>query len=339
MLSSNVWKNYIYSAELVWVRATSTSRKTIFFNDALLDSTDPRVRSFPFTTKRPTLAEISRCYRELTTIEPSLYIPPSKEIEKESSLNFEKIKTHLQIELEPISAVILEVPQIKLIEMVTKGRNQALVAFLLQNPSIDINQTFPHSGSLITYLHLASIEGEPEIINTLLEHDANPTILHKNKPAFELCSTKECRDVFRRFMYRFPTKWRYQDACIPTELTPEMEDRHKEREKERKGKDRERMKNRKVAVDTKLEIIKPEPQHTKSRSAVTKISQTQLQSIGMTPEARLKIDREKRAMAVESRMRTRSSRCSNCEKPVDAESFEKGGYRYCSMECIKVSPL
>ena len=40
----------------------------IYFDQSVLDSNDERIRTIPFTTKRPTNAEVLRCFNELITI-------------------------------------------------------------------------------------------------------------------------------------------------------------------------------------------------------------------------------------------------------------------------------
>lgn len=56
LLSS--WKNELEGCDLIFIRATGTTNKrTLFgYEGAVLKSNDPRIRGFPFTTRRPVLS-------------------------------------------------------------------------------------------------------------------------------------------------------------------------------------------------------------------------------------------------------------------------------------------
>jgi len=67
------------------------NRTTFFYKDSPLDLKDTRIRKIPFTTKRPTLVEILRIYRDLCMLE----FNPS--IQKKQQ-NIPKEKTKLKVE-------------------------------------------------------------------------------------------------------------------------------------------------------------------------------------------------------------------------------------------------
>jgi hypothetical protein len=54
------WKTELESCELIFIRATGTTNKrTLFgYDGAILKSNDPRIRGFPFTTRRPVLTTL-----------------------------------------------------------------------------------------------------------------------------------------------------------------------------------------------------------------------------------------------------------------------------------------
>jgi hypothetical protein len=52
------WKDYLEKCEFIFIRATgTTNRRTLFgYEGAVLRSNDPRIRGFPFTTRRPVIS-------------------------------------------------------------------------------------------------------------------------------------------------------------------------------------------------------------------------------------------------------------------------------------------
>ena len=68
------WKGMVDTAELLFIRATgSTNRRTLFgpYEGQVLHNNDPRNRSFPFSTRRATQAELIRSFTELTRVKTS----------------------------------------------------------------------------------------------------------------------------------------------------------------------------------------------------------------------------------------------------------------------------
>jgi hypothetical protein len=55
------------TVQLIFVQ-TSVASRAVFFTDTPLDRRDPRVRSVPFETRRPTQQEISRAYAKLHAV-------------------------------------------------------------------------------------------------------------------------------------------------------------------------------------------------------------------------------------------------------------------------------
>ena len=69
------WRAMIEGCELLFVRATGTAnRRTLYgpYEGQVLRSGDPRSRTFPFTTRRATQAELVRAFGELTRVKVRL---------------------------------------------------------------------------------------------------------------------------------------------------------------------------------------------------------------------------------------------------------------------------
>lgn len=213
---------------------------------------------------------------------------------------------------------------------------------LLEDSKIDINQEFFDDDDGITLLHIASSCGRSEIVKYLLEAGANPTLkIMERDPtktyskkfimligmtAYDMASDKETRNVFRRFYYQEQEKWNYQEAHIPSYLSPEMEEeaaRKKQKKKTEKKRKTQAQKQKKL---NKNKTIKEESENDEaekgrsaeedndsdkskssgSKSVLKKFRPTTLQSFGMSPEMRKKLDREKRAQAAMARLKNSS---------------------------------
>lgn len=162
--------------------------------------------------------------------------------------------------------------------------------------------------SLSTALHYAAKANNSAFIHQLLLHGANPCItdLH-GRPPYYLCQTKDARNVFRRYMSDFPTKWDYAMAKIPSALTSEMEDQQREKEREKKKKARARQKEKKK--QQKAEIAAAEAQ---------------------AAAAELEAQKAKRIHAKLS-----DSRCNQCQEKLKnlRDAIHRLDYVYCSTKC------
>ena len=68
------WKEWIDSAELLFIRASgTTNRRTLFgpYEGQVLSTKDERIRGFPFNTRRATQSELMRAFVELTRVKIS----------------------------------------------------------------------------------------------------------------------------------------------------------------------------------------------------------------------------------------------------------------------------
>ncbi|KAF9526134.1 hypothetical protein CPB83DRAFT_858397 [Crepidotus variabilis] len=190
------WAEEIADCDRIWVRA-STSNRRIFYNyeGAHWTKEDPRLRGFPFPTRRPTQSELSRCLLELTRPKISHFteqellaqdeaylasLPKARPILPSASHPMEKEKLPKAPKLSKDEEAIRE-KWSRLLEMVSKNRVEALKAFLeregpsLGGPDAPIPEwTNERKG---TILQVAVSAGNEEITCWLLEEgNADPTI-------------------------------------------------------------------------------------------------------------------------------------------------------------------
>ncbi|KAK3844539.1 MAG: hypothetical protein J3R72DRAFT_398006 [Linnemannia gamsii] len=295
------WSHWIKQSECVFVHAPGNNRKVLYYENSVLSAAEKqgRLRSIPFMTRRPTLTELKRAYQELTTVKVSVLTKEALERQAQAEQDaLEKAHEAKSVAAAKdgsvggakgaaaMTAVVPEAPAelLKLIELVKKGRAEAMSSHLLKH-GIDPSQLLSLSTSTEydirrtpTILHLAAHHGQAQVVKLLLEkHHADPTtttlsaqaVAEKGDEeeggedegavasgssftAYDIAKDKETRNAFRRAMALLPDSWDWIGlAHVPSALTPEMEadQERKAKEKTRKLLDaeRERKKTREVS--------------------------------------------------------------------------------------------
>ncbi|KAJ3337794.1 hypothetical protein HDU91_001374, partial [Kappamyces sp. JEL0680] len=313
------WRDLIALSELLFIRTPATLKGHVFFDKQILDQADSRVRSFPFITKRPTLTELFRCFHELTEVKIRSCKPEQPAPAKQAK---------------PVSSTAqLDEAIRKCIDSIKRGKLDLLKQFVLDG--VDINCKLGDANG-VSLLHVAASAPHADVVEWLLENGADPTARGTQSYAkpYDESVSKENRDVFRRFMASHPDRWNYDDTNIPGPLTSEMEQKAKLREVDRKKRQKERKKAEQLEDAASLSALSLEPQAPMPVS--TLVSKSLKEQIGITPEMRQRMDREKRALAAEARARVQKNQCSQCGKSLSGiATFDKSIYRYCSMECLK----
>ncbi|KAG0201323.1 hypothetical protein BGX28_005817 [Mortierella sp. GBA30] len=205
------WSQWIQQSEFVFMHAPGNNHQTLYYEGSSITKAERegRVRSIPFVTRRPTLAELKRVYEELATVKVKVEMTlgsdsdvevdfkEAHEVEEEEeedvlsdalegsvasnistrSCDF-KEETPLQQQLTAEAPSDLR----KLIHMVMKGRAEAMSNYLSRT-GMDPSRLLPdmptwgyNRARTPTLLHLASLHGQAGIVQQLLErYHANPT--------------------------------------------------------------------------------------------------------------------------------------------------------------------
>lgn len=320
------WKEMIDSAELLFIRATGKTNKRILFekyDNHVLKQNDPRLRGFPFNTRRATQGELMRCFKELTRIKVSEIDEAAlaaaaaaaeakkKEDSKPSTPRPQPQKQKLSKEEEE---ALLHTSQIQ--ALVRRSKVPALMSYLSNN-SISPTFTFtpadsPQNFRCPTPLHLAANLNSPAVVTALLTRaEADPTTVNnEGRTPFELAGDRSTRDAFRISRHELgESKWDWAAAKVPSALSKADADGRAERE--RKVAEEEESNRRKTDLDRlKKEDIEREAQQRASKGgrtlgAVEKTAAEKRdeETRGMTPEMRMRLERERRARAAEERFR------------------------------------
>ena len=195
-------------------------------------------------------------------------------------------------------------------------------------------------GDVTTALHIASQSGHKQVIATLLEHGADPTLKDRQKKTpYNLAPDRETRNTFRRFQAKWPNLYNWTNASIPTNdlFTPEEEARQEEKRKEKRRAQRQ-IKNKKES------ILKQQ------KAAIQKEEEERIAFLNLS-------DREKRALAAERRILASNTtktaddktldatnklaglsiqRCYQCGVDITGKTpFEYQNFRFCTTSCVK----
>lgn len=329
------WKPWIDSSELVFVRATgSTNRRTLFgpYDGQVLTAKDPRLRGFPFSTRRATQSELMRAFVELTrvkirTIDP---VALAREAEEAAAAASKAQAQAQQAANKQASAsrppkpskqdeeALLHTTQLQ--ALIRRSKAPAVVQYLQTN-SLDPNFRFhppEQNHHAPTPLHLAAASNSPACVSALLtKASSDPTILNADgKPAFDLAGDRATRDAFRLARATLgETRWPWNAANVPAALSQAEADARTAREKEEKAAEEAAEKARREKETERLRKAdeeKAEQGREKKfgtgrtlmqKPAMTAEERRMEDARGMTDEMRMRLERERRARAAEERIR------------------------------------
>lgn len=321
------WKSMIDTSQLLFVRASgSTNRRTLFgpYEGQILRQNDNRLRSFPFSTRRATQSELMRSFAELTRIkisqvdEAALLAAAEITVSKESSKPSKGITSSAQPttpKLSPEDATAtLHTTQVQ--ALIRRSKAPAMLSYLTNNSLPPSFLFFPpqQNHHAPTPLHLSASSNSPALVLALLlKAGADPSPLNgDSKPAFDLAGDRPTRDSFRIARHELgEEKWEWDAAHIPPPLS--KEDAEKRGEREQRDADNAEAERRKAETE-RLEreeaerMVKGMTRKAGSGRSLGAVEKTgaekrEEESRGLTPEMRMKLERERRARAAEERMR------------------------------------
>ncbi|KAK2749835.1 hypothetical protein FQN57_005249 [Myotisia sp. PD_48] len=317
------WKAMIDESQLLFIRATGTTNRRILFGPyegQVLKRSDPRIRSFPFSTRRATQAELMRGFTELTRVkvsridEEALAAEEAKRVDTASKSpqppRSQQQKPKISKDDE---AAMLHTSQIQ--ALIRRSKAPALLSYLSTNSIPPDFRFYPENSSQnyhsSTPLHLAASSNSPAIVNALLlKAKADPGQLNDDgKPPFDLIGDRITRDAFRVARHELGEEaWDWDAAHVPAGISREQATSRQEEEKKaadnaelkRRKEERERLKTEVLPV---LSSRGQSAGRTLASLPKTGAEKREEESRGMTPEMRMRLERERRARAAEERFR------------------------------------
>ena len=318
------WKDLIGASQLVFVRATGSSNRRILFGpyeNQVLRQNDPRNRTFPFSTRRATQAELMRAFVEITRVktsevdETALAMAAATAAQSEYDRAASEAKGPILQAKAKVSkeeeVANLHTTQIQALIRRSKapallsylGSNSLSPNFLFHPPSTQANHHAP------TPLHLASsINSSAVVLGLLTKAGADPSVVNmEGKPAFDLAGQRGTRDAFRVARSELGEgKWNWNAAHIPPPLSQAEVDKREEREREKADKaELERRKTEEDRLRNEVQVLDVGSKKAgRGPGAAEKTAEERREEEGrgMTPQMRMMLERERRARAAEARL-------------------------------------
>ncbi|KAK5998866.1 tRNA endonuclease vms1 [Cladobotryum mycophilum] len=311
------WKGLLDTSELLFIRATGmTNRRTLFgpYDGQVLQHNDARIRGFPFSTRRATQNELMRSFIELTRLKIR-EIDPEKEAKETEKGTATPPKTPSTKPAKPKlteeeETALLHTSQLQ--ALIRRSKLPALLTYLTKNqisPDFEFHprEQNHHAPRL---LHFAAAQNSaPLVLGILARGGADPLIKNEEgKTAFELAGDRSTRDAFRVARSELgESKWDWDAANVPPAMTKTEADGRDEREK---GEAQKKEADRRKAEEERLRLEGPKVNDKKGKGSVlgaglakTPQERREEEARGLTPEMRMKLERERRARAAEERMR------------------------------------
>lgn len=321
------WKDLIDASQLIFVRATGSSNRRILFGpyeNQVLRPTDSRNRTFPFSTRRATQAELMRAFVEITRVkvsevdEAALSMAVAVAAQSEADRAKSQVKAPILQAKSKLSkeeeAANFHTTQLQ--ALIRRSKAPALLSYLVNNslspdflfypPSTQANHHAP------TPLHLASSINSPAIVLALLtKAGVDPSVVNgEGKPAFDLAGDRGTRDAFRVARSELgEEKWKWNVAHVPAPLSKAEADKREERERAEAGKaELERRKAEGDRLRSEIRVI--DSGSKKAGRGLVVVEKTaeerrEEDGRGMTPQIRMMVERERRARAAEARFERR----------------------------------
>ncbi|KPI41509.1 uncharacterized protein AB675_9149 [Cyphellophora attinorum] len=318
------WREQIDSAELIFVRATGSQNRRILFgpyDGQVLTSRDKRLRGFPFSTRRATQAELLRSFQELTRLKVSTVVEVIPEPAKVKAPPPKAVKP--VVERPKISkedeAAQLHTSQLE--NLVRRSKAPAVLLYLSKNevsPNFRFYPPAQHHHAP-TPLHLAASTGSAAVVTALLlKAKADPAMQNDDgKPPYDLAGDHRTRDAFRVARHDLGEDAHdWTAAHVPAGMTQAEAAERAEAEKtsgasaeaERRKADLERIKQEEEQrAASKMERKGGAGKSLGSAAEKSGSEKREEETRGLTPEMRMRIERERRARAAEERMRKMQS--------------------------------
>ncbi|KAA8915883.1 hypothetical protein TRICI_001976 [Trichomonascus ciferrii] len=304
------WKSHISSADNIYIRANGKTNRAVIANydNAPISTRDPRVKNLPFSTSRATSTAVKRAWVELTTA--NVVDKPKIKTPKPTPSPSPAPQTKQQEKPAPKQLSPEETHTNELIGFIKKSRSPRITAYLKTHKLSPDFRFEPESQytATPTPLFYAASHGMHHVVQTLLTTlNADPGVKNINgRYPYEVTdrSTKDAFQLARQTLGE--TKWDW-DACKvgPPLSKKDIEERAaKEKAELDKSRKQEMEKMEKEEKERKLQnTINKHGQGKKLASNVVTSVGQDAGLRGLSEEARMRLERERRARAAEARFK------------------------------------
>ncbi|ODQ67092.1 hypothetical protein NADFUDRAFT_12406, partial [Nadsonia fulvescens var. elongata DSM 6958] len=315
---------YIKNCWRIWIRASGKNSRNVILGAGEitgLTASDKRIHGIPFTTRRATATEVKRVWFELT----SLKVVDTPQVVAAKAVNAVKSSASLTLPSskvkKPASLSLAEKHTAALLPLVKQARIPRILSYIrLHKLNVDTFQLVsPSINTTVTPIlmhYAASIHAHKVVQSLLMSLKANPTITNElGRTPWQVIGNSEegkrVKDIFRLARYELGEAcWDWSAAGVDKPLTRDDLERQDQKAKiiqeeerieaEKSMLEREKLENERRGERFVDRIIK------KSGTGKKLGVQTGVQGIGiggLSEEARVKLERERRAKAAEERFK------------------------------------
>ncbi|QLQ80450.1 hypothetical protein HG537_0D04500 [Torulaspora globosa] len=302
------WKPYLSKCQNIFIRAHNNVERKLFTENKAIKANEGSVKSFPFTTGRPTISELRRSWCELTYLKKvakpnplplKKAVPVSDTLKTSTASKIEELKTAKTLEEQHTE---------QMLQYLKKGKAPLLLAYMRKH-KVDVDfRLAPLSKYSVTptMLHVASQQGLKQMVTILLcNMKCNPCLLNSTgKTAWDLAKDAKVKRAFQLARYKLGedyTDWLKSHVAEP--LSREQIEELEREETEREDKET------RTAIEQELKAVK---EKRKTEVEARRGQGRTLESAGMSVSPNLnslsedqqrRLMREQRARAAEARMR------------------------------------
>lgn len=304
------WKDELSKVSSIYIRANGPHNKSILMNysGAPIVHTDPRIKNLPFTTRRATASEIKRAWAELTHVKVEEKPKIAKKEPKTTTQQKKAVVPAKAKEVDP-----MEVHTKEVCALIKKSKIAGLIAYMKKNKLATDFELVPAEvySHTPTPLHYAASKGAPNMVSTLIKTlKADPTLVNKTgKTAYQVSADRPTRDAFQLARTALgEAAWNWdKDAHVGRALTDtdisaraakEKAEQLAEREQSIKEFELAEAKRNEARIDKKFSVAGGK----KLSSSVAVSASGNAGLLEMTPEERQRLERERRARAIEARL-------------------------------------
>ncbi|ANZ73938.1 BA75_01423T0 [Komagataella pastoris] len=310
------WSHYLKDCQSVFIRANGSSNRNILvgYDSAPLQNNDPRVKSFPFTTKRATSSALKKAWVQLSHL-TILDTPKSDEKLKQKLLkqqeNISKSRSDGKKDSQKNAKLTPEeIHTAEIVSLIEKSRAPALIAYFRKNKlttdfTLKPEQKF---SSVLTPLHYAAAHGSPHICQVLLVNlKADPTVTNSTgRTPCEISASTQIKRAFQVARKALgESAWDWDKAHVGP---PKSKDEFDQEDAEASKAEDDR---KKMIIEEKLAETRQkfENQYQEKYGSGNKLQQfntvTQQTNLSsLSEDQKVKLMREQRARAAEARMKS-----------------------------------
>lgn len=306
------WKGHIDDCTNIYIRANGPSSRRILvgYDGCVLHTSDDRIRSFPFTTKRATTSELKKAWSNLSYLTIHDMPKSNEKLKKRLQKQRDNLKNSQQQHSKKPEEIVLDENDKhsnELIGFLKKSKAPMLVNYIHKNnlsPNHELSpkDQYVHNPTL---LHFASSQGLSHMVQVLIVNlKADPTISNQfGKTPFELAGNTATRRAFQIARYSLGEDYcDWQLSKVGSPKSKEEVEREQKEEQKKIDEDKKKMIEDELAKRTEMEQKKP----TYSSGGTLgsgKIPSSLTETSGLSEQQKMRIMREQRARAAEARMK------------------------------------